>query len=153
MRDEFWMQKALEEADKALREQEVPIGAVVVRDNSVIAAAHNTCVQSGDPTCHAERLALTAAYEAIGDLKDCTLYVTVEPCAMCAGTMLLYRIPRLVFGAYNELTGCCGSKIDLTDHWFDASVQTTGGVLEPSCKERMERFFGTLRLKSKEDQK
>lgn len=153
MNDEFWMQKALDEADKALRENEVPIGAVVVRDDAVIAAAHNTCVQANDPTCHAERLALAAAHEAIGALDGCTLYVTVEPCAMCAGTLLLYRIQRLVFGAYNTLTGCCGSKIDLTDHWFDASVQTIGGVLETACTERLGRFFGTLRMNSLMEQK
>ena len=139
------MRKALIEAEKALSEGEVPVGAVVVKNNQIIASAHNDCIAKQDPARHAESVAIRAAYEKTRDLSDCTLYVTLEPCAMCAGTLLLYRIPRLVFGAFSPTTGCCGSKIDLTDHWFDSSVETSGGVLEDDCQEIMSRFFLVLR--------
>lgn len=145
MNDATWMREALSEAEQAYREGEVPIGAVVVLDGKILASAHNDCVQTGDPARHAECIALHRAFEKTKDLSRCTLYVTVEPCAMCAGTLLLYRIPRLVFGAYNAVTGCCGSKIDLTDHWFDASTETIGGVLEEECKALMTRFFSEVR--------
>lgn len=148
MRDEFWMKEALKEAEKAFVCNEVPIGAVVVRNEQIIATAHNECVRTADPTRHAESIVLHKAFGLIGDLTKCTLYVTVEPCAMCAGTILLYRIPRLIFGAYNSVTGCCGSRIDLTDHWFDASIETIGGVLESECKLVLSRFFQTLRINS-----
>ena len=145
MDDAYWMRRALSEAEMAYEKGEVPIGAVVVKDDSIIAFAHNDCIEKNDPTRHAESVALKDAYSKIHNLSGCTLYVTLEPCAMCAGTALLYRIPRLVFGAYSPVTGCCGSKIDLTDHWFDSSVETTGGILEDECREILSRFFRDLR--------
>ncbi len=141
MNDERWMREALSEAELAFSENEVPIGAVVVRNDTVISRAHNDCVQTCDPTRHAECIALKEAYRKLKTLEGCTLYVTVEPCAMCAGTILQLRLPRLVFGAFEPVTGCCGSKIDLTDHWFEASTATIGGILEPQCRELMQRFF------------
>lgn len=148
MQDEFWMKEALKEAEKALACNEVPIGAVVVRNDQIIAAAHNECVKTADPTRHAESIALHKAFDFIGDLSECTLYVTVEPCAMCAGTILLFQIPRLIFGSYNSVTGCCGSKIDLTDHWFDTSIETIGGILESECQHVLSRFFQIIRINS-----
>lgn len=145
MNDVFWMQEALKEAEKAFHNGEVPIGAVVVKGDSIIASAHNDCAASKDPARHAESVALRDAFARTHDLSGCTLYVTLEPCAMCAGTALLYRIPRLVFGAYSPVTGCCGSRIDLTDHWFDASIETTGGVCEKECASILSRFFQELR--------
>lgn len=148
MTDEEGIRLAIAEAAKALEEGEVPIGAVVVRQGTVIAAAHNDCEQTGDPTRHAECIALRDAYRARGSLAGCTLYVTLEPCAMCAGTLLQLRLPRLVYGAFSPVTGCCGSKIDLTDHWFDASTETIGGVLEAECAALMTNFFTDLRVPS-----
>ena len=139
------MNEALKEADVAFSSGEVPIGAVVVKDGQIVSAAHNDCIAMQDPTRHADSVALRDAFAKTHDLSGCTLYVTVEPCAMCAGTILLYGIPRLVFGAYNPVTGCCGSRIDLTDHWFDTSVETIGGVLEKECRDILSRFFQNLR--------
>ena len=146
MTDEQGVRLALKEGEKALALHEVPIGAVVVKDGTVIAAAHNDCVRTNDPTRHAECIALKEAYRALGSLAGCTLYVMLEPCAMCAGTLLRLRLPRLVYGAFAPVTGCCGSKIDLTDHWFDASTETVGGILEAECAALLSRFFCDLRV-------
>lgn len=145
MNEEQGMRLALDEARRALIENEVPIGAVVVKGDTVVSRAHNDCVRTGDPTRHAECIALKEAYQTLKSLDGCTLFVTVEPCAMCAGTMLLLRLPRLVFGAFSPVNGCCGSKVDLTDHWFDASAETVGGVLESECSAMLSRFFSELR--------
>lgn len=139
--DERWMQEALLEARQALLTDEVPVGAVVVKDGSVVARAHNLSHRKNDPTQHAELLALREAQAALGSLSGCTLYVTMEPCAMCAGAMVLLKLPRLVFGAFDESCGCTGSRIDLTDHWFYHSVETWGGVLEKECTELLSEFF------------
>ena len=139
--DEFWMREALKEAWAALLEDEVPVGAVIVRDGSIVARAHNLSLQSSDPTQHAEVLALRLAQQELGSLAGCTLYVTMEPCAMCAGAMVLMKLPRLVFGAFDPSCGCTGSKVDLTDHWFYHSVETWGGVLEQDCAALLTDFF------------
>ncbi len=139
--DERWMQEALKEAQQAISEGEVPVGAVIVKDGVVVARAHNLSRQKADPTCHAELLALQNAQAALGSLSGCTLYVTMEPCAMCAGAMVLLKLPRLVFGAFDESCGCTGSRIDLTDHWFYHSVETWGGVCEKECAQLLTDFF------------
>ena len=139
--DERWMQEALKEAQQAISEDEVPVGAVIVKDGAVVARAHNLSRQKADPTCHAELLALQNAQAALGSLSGCTLYVTMEPCAMCAGAMVLLKLPRLVFGAFDESCGCTGSRIDLTDHWFYHSVETWGGVCEKECAQLLTDFF------------
>ena len=139
--DERWMQEALKEAQQAISEDEVPVGAVIVKDGAVVARAHNLSRQKADPTCHAELLALQNAQAALGSLSGCTLYVTMEPCAMCAGAMVLLKLPRLVFGAFDESCGCTGSRIDLTDHWFYHSVETWGGVLAAECAALLTEFF------------
>lgn len=139
--DELWMRQALGEAQAALSEDEVPVGAVVVRDGEIVAKAHNLSRQRNDPTQHAELLALRAAQRSLGSLNGCTLYVTMEPCAMCAGAMLLMKLPRLVFGAFDPSCGCTGSRIDLTDHWFYHSVETWGGILEDACAALLTDFF------------
>jgi len=143
---ECYLRLALEEAQLAFGEGEVPVGAVLVKHGEVIARAHNRVEQSGDATAHAELLCLRAAMERLGPrLTDCTLYVTLEPCAMCAGACVNAKLSRLVFGAFDEAAGCCGSKMDLADHCFLHSVETWGGILEPECKALMTNFFQALR--------
>ncbi|MDO4564917.1 MAG: nucleoside deaminase [Clostridia bacterium] len=139
--DELWMRAALDEAKKAYLENEVPVGAVIVKNSRLIAAAHNRCRAENDETLHAEMLAMKQAKAALGSLSDCILFVTLEPCAMCAGAAIHYRLPKLVFGAFDERCGCCGSRIDLTDHWFYHSVETYGGILETECTDLLKNFF------------
>lgn len=145
MTDREWMIEAIREAEKALFEHEVPVGAVIVKDDEIVSRAHNRCEADHDPTAHAELLAMKYASTKLGSLSGCTLYVTLEPCAMCAGAMLHLRLPRLVFGAFDPACGCCGSRIDLTDHWFDHSVDTIGGICEPECQALLHTFFHSLR--------
>ena len=135
------MLEALEEARYALREDEVPVGAIVVKDEEIVARAHNLSRQQNNPTLHAEVLALKEAQQKLGSLTGCTLYVTMEPCAMCAGAMVLLKLPRLVFGTFDPSCGCTGSRVDLTDHWFYHSVETWGGVLKADCAALLTEFF------------
>ena len=143
--DERWMQEALAEARLALSEDEVPVGAVVVKEDEIVARTHNLSRQRNDPTQHAELLALQAAQQKLRSLSGCTLYVTMEPCAMCAGAIVLLKLPRLVFGAFDERCGCTGSRVDLTDHWFYHSVETWGGILEKECAALLTNFFQSRR--------
>lgn len=146
MSDDDLMRLALSAAKSAALLGDVPVGAVVVGPNGeVIAKAHNEREISHDPTAHAEVLALRAAAEHLGRwrLDDCTLVVTLEPCAMCAGAILLARVPRLVLGAWDDKAGACGSVWDVVrdrrmNHW----VEVTGGVLEAECAEVLREFFG-----------
>ncbi len=143
---ETYMRLALEEADLAFQQGEVPVGAVLVKNGRIVARAHNECEQTGDATAHAELLCLRRAMETLGlRLTDCTLYVTLEPCAMCAGACVNAKLSRLVFGAFDSVAGCCGSKMDLTDHCFLHSVETWGGILESECKTPLSAFFQRLR--------
>lgn len=146
MDDLGWMQIAVQEAKIAREEHEVPVGAVLVKDGKIIAKAHNRCLVSGDLTAHAEMFALKEAYEKLGSLDECCLYVTLEPCAMCTGTMIHMRLPRLVYGAFDSACGCCGSRIDLGDHWFDHSIETIGGIMEEQCASLLKSFFQDLRI-------
>ena len=139
--EEHWMREALKEAQAAMTEDEVPVGAVVVKDGAIVARAHNLSRRQNDPTQHAELLALQAAQRKLGSLAGCTIYVTMEPCAMCAGALVLLKLPRLVFGAFDASCGCTGSRVDLTDHWFYHSVETWGGVLEEECAALLTDFF------------
>ena len=143
---ERYMRLALEEATLAFDAGEVPVGAVLVCGNEIIARAHNRVEREHDATRHAELLCLQEAMAQRGSrLSDCTLYVTLEPCAMCAGACVNAKLGRLVFGAFDEVAGCCGSKMDLTDHCFLHSVETWGGILEGECKALLTRFFQALR--------
>ncbi len=139
--DEQWMREALREAQVALAVEEVPVGTVVVKDGLIVARAHNLSRQNNDPTQHAELVALQQTQRSLGSLEGCTLYVTMEPCAMCAGAMVLTKLPRLVFGAFDPSCGCTGSRMDLTDHWFYHSVETWGGILEEECAALLTEFF------------
>jgi len=140
------MRLALEEATLAFEAGEVPVGAVLVRNGEVVAHAHNMVETLHDATAHAELLCLREAMGILGArLTYCTLYVTLEPCAMCAGACVNAKLGRLVFGAFDEVAGCCGSKMDLTDKCFLHSVETWGGILEEDCKTLLSSFFQALR--------
>ena len=139
------MREALKEAKQADFEGEVPVGAIVVKDGAIVASAHNRCEALHDPTAHAEYLAMQKAYQTLGSLNGCTLYVSLEPCVFCAGAAVRFRLPRLVYGAFDPAAGCCGSRLDLTDHWFEHSVETVGGILASECEAVLQRFFSGLR--------
>lgn len=140
------MRLALEEARLAFGEGEVPVGAVLVKDGAVVSRAHNRTKAQCDPTAHAELIALRAALLALdGRLNGCALYVTMEPCAMCAGAAVNAKLPKLVFGAFDEKAGCCGSVLNLADHALLWSIEVWGGVLENECANILTAFFQNLR--------
>lgn len=150
--DERFMREALKEARAADDADEVPVGAVVVRDGRVIGRGHNQRQQLADPTAHAEMIAITAAAACVRDwrLSGCTLYVTLEPCAMCAGAIVLARIDRLVLGADDPKAGACGSLYTLTtDPRSNHQVAVTRGVLEDECSLMLQEFFRRQRALGK----
>ncbi len=146
--DVIGMRTALEEAEKALREDEVPVGAALFLGEKLLWADHNRREALNDPTAHAEMLCLKNGAAALGDwrLKDCTLYVTLEPCPMCSGALLMSRLGRCVFGAADPEAGCCGSVYDLpADPLLHGSTVWEHGVLETDCKVLLNRFFNRKR--------
>ena len=143
-----YMRQALGEAKQALLEEEVPIGAVIVRGEQVIASAHNQREQLKDPTAHAEMIAITQAAAAVGDwrLEECTLYVTLEPCIMCSGAILQARIPLVVFGATDPKAGAVDSLFHLlSDPRLNHRCQVIPGVMAAECGEILTRFFQAQR--------
>jgi tRNA(adenine34) deaminase len=147
--DLAFMRLALDQARKAAAQGEVPIGAVLVRDDRVLTQAHNFRETWQDPTAHAEVVAIREAATQSGSwrLTDTTLYVTLEPCAMCIGAIILARIPRLVFGALDPKAGACGSIFDLpAERKLNHRVEVTSGVLEQESQELLQTFFKNLRL-------
>lgn len=153
--DEFdrrMMERALGLARQAAELGEIPIGAVVVRDGEILAEAHNLRETTGDPTAHAERLALSAAGQALGDwrLGGCWLYATLEPCAMCAGAIVLSRVSRLIYGAADPKAGACRSLYRLVeDRRMNHRATVTTGVLESECGEILRLFFHNRRGSTK----
>jgi tRNA(adenine34) deaminase len=148
----IYMQEALKEAKQALDEDEVPVGAVIVYGDRIIARAHNQVERLSDPTAHAEMIALTqaAAYLKSERLLNCTLYVTIEPCPMCAGAMVLARIKRLVFGASDPKTGACGSVMDiLGEKKLNHHISVTKGILTDDCGSLLSDFFQKQRMQGK----
>jgi len=142
--DEYFMREALRHAQKAYAADEVPVGVVVVRDGKIIARAHNQVELLKDATAHAEMLALTEAEAAIGNwrLTDCDLYVTKEPCAMCAGALVHTRIRRVIFGCADPLAGAAGSKMNLLQFpAFNHRCEITFGVLQNECAAILQDFF------------
>jgi tRNA(adenine34) deaminase len=142
--DEKFMTLALQESWKSQEMNEVPVGAIVVMNDKVISQAHNQPISQNDPTSHAEVNAIRKASQNLGNyrLTDATLYVTLEPCAMCYGAIVHARISRLVFGAYDPKTGVCGSSIKLHEQeCFNHSPEITGGVLEKDCSLILKDFF------------
>ncbi len=149
---EDMMRLALAEAQKAAAEGEVPVGAVICKDETVLASTHNLREQTGDPTAHAEVLAIREAAKALGQrrLNDCTLYVTLEPCPMCAGAMVMACVGTCYFGARDERQGCAESLFALTQEpAFYHRTPCIGGVLEKECSALMEDFFSGKRNRQK----
>ena len=146
--DEMYMRLALEQAQQARRVDEVPVGAVIVQNDRIIAAAHNQTEQLRDPTAHAEMIAITQATESVGDrrLLNTTLYVTLEPCPMCAGAILLSRIQRVVYGATDPKAGAVDSLYAIpTDTRLNHRLTVQSGVLAPACAHELRRFFRARR--------
>ena len=146
--DEKWMSFALEQARKAEKEGEVPVGAILVKDDLIIARAHNKPISTNDPTAHAEIQLLRAAGEELKNyrLPGTTLYVTLEPCAMCLGAIMHARIERVVFGAHDPKTGVCGSSENFMEaSCFNHKIDLASGVLENESKELLKNFFNSRR--------
>ena len=146
------MQEALKEAQKAFQEDEVPVGAVVVHNNQIIARGHNQVERLKDPTAHAEMIAITSAANYLGTkwLNQASLYVTIEPCSMCAGALVLARIKNLYFGASDPKTGASGSVTNIVNHKkLNHRIKVTKGILQVECSSLLKDFFKKKRKKSK----
>jgi len=150
--DEYWMRQALMLAQKAELQDEVPVGAVIVKDNQLIAEGWNQPIQNNDPSAHAELTAMRNAGQLLNNyrLTDTILYVTLEPCSMCVGAMIHARVNRLVFGAYDMRTGATGSAINLIgDAIHNHKIEVQGGVMEEECKNILQAFFKRRRASGK----
>ena len=146
--DEKWMRIAIEEANLAMDKNEVPVGAVLVKNDTLIAQAHNKPITKNDPTAHAEIQLLRKAGEQQKNyrLPESTLYVTLEPCTMCFGAMVHARIDRIVYGASDPKTGVCGSRINLNEeNFFNHKISITSGILEKESSELLKLFFKSRR--------
>jgi len=153
---EQWMTLAMREAQRAFDDGEVPVGAVVVHEGRVIGRGYNQIERLQDPTAHAEMIALTAAANHLSSrrLDGCTLYVTLEPCPMCAGAVVLARVPMLVFGAYDPKAGACGTLFNIPeDGRLNHRVQVVPGVLDRESEELLKGFFGRVRSVNGPDKK
>lgn len=152
---EKFMKEALKEAKKAYEKEEIPVGAVIVKDNKIIARAYNQKEEKRDTTKHAEIIAIQKASKKIDAwrLQDCEMYVTLEPCSMCTGAIIQARIKKIYIGTMDEKTGACGSVLNLLeDYKFNHKVEIEKDILKPECEEIIKQFFKKLR-KSKESNK
>jgi tRNA(adenine34) deaminase len=150
--DRIYMSEALKEAREAQKEDEVPVGCVVVHERKIIARAHNQVEKLKDPTAHAEMIALTAAANYLGGkwLSAASVYVTIEPCAMCAGALVLARVKNLIFGAADLKAGACGSVVNIVNNKkLNHRVKIRKGVLKEECGALLTEFFKKKRLKNK----
>ena len=141
------MKEALKEAKKAYLKDEVPVGAVIVKDDKIIAKAHNECEKKCDPTCHAELIAIKKALKKLNTsrLNGCQLYVTLEPCPMCAGAIIHARLDEVIFGAFDLKGGALSSKTDLFNKGFNHKPILYEGILEKECADILSEFFKTKR--------
>lgn len=149
---EKFMKAALKEADKAYSKEEVPVGAVIVKDNKIIARAHNLKETKANAISHAEILAIQKACKKLGSwrLTDCDMYVTLEPCTMCTGALINARIRRLYIGTNDVKTGACGSKLNLLeDVEFNHKIEVERDILQKECEKILKDFFKTLRERNK----
>ncbi|HJS16351.1 MAG TPA: tRNA adenosine(34) deaminase TadA [Rheinheimera sp.] len=150
--DLHWMQYALQLADKAEQSGEIPVGAVLVKDGVVLGEGWNQSIQLNDPSAHAEMIAIRQAAEKVGNYRliDCTLYVTLEPCAMCAGLLVHSRVKRLVFGAKDAKTGAAGSVLDIVRHpVLNHQLDVLDGPLAQQCADKLSEFFRRRRAEQK----
>lgn len=150
--DHEWMKEALAQAEEALDAGEVPVGAVVVRDDEIIGRGHNEIEARSDATAHAEILAIREASRSVGDwrLDGCSVYVTAEPCHMCLGAFYLSRVSRVVFGVKQPRSGACGSVDDFHElNLFNHRIEILSGVEEEKCRLILQRFFSNLRKEDK----
>ena len=149
------MRVAIDQAEIARQNGDVPVGAVIVQAGRLIAKAYNQREQLKDPTAHAEIIALTQAAEAVGNwhLDDCTIYVTLEPCAMCAGALVLARMDRLVYGCEDPKAGACGSLYNIVqDDRLNHRLEVTSGVLADECTKQLQGFFANRRVENQYNQ-
>ncbi|PHK50523.1 tRNA adenosine(34) deaminase TadA [Staphylococcus edaphicus] len=149
---QFYMAMAIEEAKKAENIGEVPIGAIIVKNNEIIARAHNLRESMQDPTAHAEHIAIQRAAAVVGSwrLEGCSLYVTLEPCVMCAGSIVMSRIPNVIYGTTDPKGGCAGSLMDLLQEpRFNHRATVESGVLEEACSQLLTEFFRNIRKNKK----
>ena len=153
MNDYDFMALALKEAERARAEGEVPVGAVLVKDGAVIASAHNRRENDGDATAHAEVLCIREACRKLGGwyLHGCTLYVTLEPCPMCAGAIINARIPKVYYGARDSAMGACGGVLNLFMEDFPHHPALVGGILADDCRKILEEFFRDLRRRNEKN--
>ena len=150
--EEKFMKEALKEAKKAYEKEEVPVGAVIVKNEKIIARAHNLKETKKDTTCHAEILAIQKASKKLNAwrLEDCEMYVTLEPCSMCAGALIQSRIKKVYIGTMDYKTGACGSVYNLLkDYTFNHKVECEIGILKDECEKILQDFFKDLRKKKK----
>lgn len=150
--EEKYMKQALKEAEKAYEKEEIPVGAIIVKDGKIIAKAHNLKETKQDTINHAEILAIKKASKKLGSwrLTDCEMYVTLEPCSMCAGALIQSRIKKVYIGAMDYKTGACGSVLNLLeDYPCNHKVEMQVGVMEEECKQLLKNFFRELRKKKK----
>jgi tRNA(adenine34) deaminase len=146
--NEIWMQYALREAEKAFKKEEIPVGAVIVYENRIIGKGYNQVETLKDPTAHAEIIAITSAatYLSSKALLGCTMYVTLEPCSMCAGAIVLAKIENLFFGSFDNKSGACGSVMNITNNKsLNHKLSVTGGILDDKCSEILNSFFEVQR--------
>ncbi|HAU87120.1 MAG TPA: tRNA-specific adenosine deaminase, partial [Lachnospiraceae bacterium] len=156
MEDEKYMKEAIKQAKRAFKQDEVPIGCVIVQDGKIIARAYNKRNMKRNPLAHAEIMAINKAAKVTGDwrLEDCVMYITLEPCQMCAGAIVQARIPKVVIGSMNPKAGCAGSILNLLQvQAFNHQVELVKGVMEKECTDMLQDFFKQLRDKKKEEKK
>lgn len=149
---EKYMKEALKQAQKAYDKDEIPVGAVIVKDHKIIARAYNEKEYKLDTTKHAEILAIQKASKKLSSwrLSDCDMYVTLEPCSMCAGALIQSRIRKVYIGTMDVKTGACGSVLNLLeDYTFNHKVEVENGILQPECEQILKKFFKELRQKKK----
>lgn len=145
-----FMKEALKEAQKSYKKEEIPVGAIIVKDGKIIARGHNLKETKTDPTKHAEIIAIQKACKKLQTwrLTRCTMYVTLEPCSMCAGSLIQSRLDKVVIGTMDEKTGACGSVLNLlADYKFNHIVQIETGIMQEECKKILQQFFKELRAK------
>lgn len=145
-----FMKEALKEAQKSYKKEEIPVGAIIVKDGKIIARGHNLTETKTDPTKHAEIIAIQKACKKLQTwrLTGCTMYVTLEPCSMCAGSLIQSRLDKVVIGTMDEKTGACGSVLNLlADYKFNHIVQIETGIMQEECKTILQQFFKELRAK------